>query len=60
MTIAEQIACAERELRLRQRCYPKWVQERRMSQATADKEIAGMTAIIETLRELQKQSELFS
>jgi hypothetical protein len=37
--------CAERELRLRRRLYPRFVRERRMSLGKADAEIAMMAAI---------------
>ena len=37
--------CAERELRMRRRVYPRWVASGRMSQAQAAKEIATMEAI---------------
>lgn len=40
VSIDEQVQCAKRELGFRQRCYPRWVTEGRMTQAKADKEIA--------------------
>lgn len=39
-------ACLERELKMRRRVYPRWVQDGRMSQAKADEEIAVMKAIL--------------
>lgn len=39
-------ACIERELKMRRRVYPRWVQDGRMSQAKADEEIAVMEAIL--------------
>jgi hypothetical protein len=45
------IACAERELRLRERAYVGWVARGRMSQALADREIALMKEIAAFLRE---------
>lgn len=53
VTIAEQIACAERELGYRKRVYPRWVASARMSQEKADHETAAMAEIIRTLKELQ-------
>lgn len=50
-TTPEMIACAERELRMRRRVYPRWVQQERMSQTTADHEIACMQSILLTLQE---------
>jgi len=48
---ADLIACAERELRLRVRVYPRWVAAGRMTQALADREIALMCEVIAFLRE---------
>ncbi len=39
-------ACIERELKMRRRVYPRWVEAGKMSQAHADKEIATMEAIL--------------
>lgn len=44
-TAAEKLACAEREAKMRERAYPRWVEAGRMSQSTADREIATMRAI---------------
>jgi hypothetical protein len=54
VSIEDQVACAERELKMRERVYPRWVGEGRMSQDKADKEIAAMRAIIATLQALPK------
>jgi len=48
--IEEQVRCAEREVEKRKRFYPKWVAEGRMPQLKADREIAAMEAIVQTLR----------
>lgn len=39
-------AALEREIKMRRRVYPRWVQDGRMSQAKADEEIAVMQAIL--------------
>jgi hypothetical protein len=49
ISIPDQIKAAKRELAMRKNVYPKWVASGRMKQATADHEIAAMTAIIATL-----------
>jgi hypothetical protein len=49
MTPAEQLACAKRELTMRERVYPRWVANGKMSQAKADHETQAMRAIIATL-----------
>lgn len=51
VSLAEQIACVERELRFRARVYPRWVAGRKLLQATADLEMARMRAVLETLIE---------
>jgi hypothetical protein len=51
-TLAEQIACVERELGLRKGLYPKWVQQEKLSQHKADREIACMSQVVRTLRAL--------
>jgi hypothetical protein len=51
-SLADQIRCAERELRKRRQVYPRFVADQRMTQAQAEHEIATMAAILETLREL--------
>lgn len=39
-------ACIERELKMRRRVYPRWVEAGRMTQAKADEEVAVMEAIL--------------
>ena len=50
VTIEEQVACVEREVKLRKRVYLRWVGEGRMTQAKADAEIAAMEAVLATLQ----------
>ena len=50
ITAAEKLACAERELKVRQRAYPGRVQRRRMTAAKAAHELACMAAIAEDYR----------
>ena len=51
-SLQEQIACVEREIHFRERCYPRWVAERKMAQATVDRELACMQQVCRTLRAL--------
>jgi hypothetical protein len=53
VTIADQLKCARRELALRQRAYPRWIDNGRMSRDEADREIEAMSAIVATLQTLQ-------
>lgn len=47
--LAEQIAEVEREIRQRARCYPKWVEQGRYLQATADRKLAALRDVQSTL-----------
>lgn len=49
----EQIRAAEREVKYRERVYARSVQIGRMKQFVADKEIAAMKAIVETLKKVE-------
>lgn len=49
-----QVAAAERELKLRRSVYPRRISSGFMTQALADREIANMEAIVETLTKIQK------
>lgn len=50
ITTIDKLKCAERELALRKRSYPKWVEEERMSAGKSAHEIACMEAIAEDYR----------
>jgi hypothetical protein len=56
--LAEQIQCAERELAMRQKLYPRWVAGGRMKRDKSEKEIACMVAIIQTLKGLRDDRAL--
>jgi hypothetical protein len=47
MTCAEKLACIRRELAMRQKVYPRWIEQGRMTAAKAAAEIATMRAIAE-------------
>jgi hypothetical protein len=53
VSLEEQLACVDREISMRERVYARWVAEKRMTQKTADKEIEGMRAVRETLKQVQ-------
>lgn len=52
VSLQEQIACVKREIAMRARVYPRWVESGKLKQAAADKEIAHMTAVLRTLEGL--------
>ena len=49
ISIDQMIACVEREIGMRQRVYPRWVEQKKMLQATADQELARMRAVLQYL-----------
>ena len=51
--LAEQIACVEREIRMRQRVYPHRIGTGKMSREDADREIDTMRRVLATLRKVQ-------
>jgi len=46
ITYDQKRAAIEREIKMRRRVYPRWVEAGRMSQAKADEEIAIMEAVL--------------
>ncbi len=52
--LADQIACVKREIALRERLYPRWIVGGRLRRADAEREIATMKAVLETLADLQR------
>lgn len=53
--IDAQIAEVQREIAMRERCYPKWVGERRMLQKHADKYLDAMREVLKTLNTVKAQ-----
>lgn len=52
--IEDQIDCVKREIGMRERVYPTWVDRRRMSKEQADRELGRMRAVLATLQRLQE------
>jgi len=59
ISIQKQIDSVEREIRYRQRVYPRLVMDQKMSVEKAKDEIDAMRAVLETLREIEKKEGLF-
>lgn len=57
-TLADEIACVRREVGMRERVYPRWVQLGRMSQTQADKETVAMKAVLTRLERLAEAERL--
>ena len=63
ITLAEQIAEAQRELALRRNLYPGWIKAGRLDAGEAYHQLAALAAIVATLERLeveQRQLSLFS
>ncbi len=54
----DQIACVEREIAMRERAYPRWVERGRMGQSEADRELLFMRAVLHTLQRVQRPDPL--
>jgi hypothetical protein len=50
ITTKDKLKCAERELALRQRVYPKFVEQGKMSEGQKEHELAAMQAIVDDYR----------
>lgn len=53
VTLDEQIASVRREIGLRERVYPKWIEAGRLKPEAAEREIAAMRAVLLTLERLR-------
>ena len=60
INIDDQIKCVQRELGLRQRLYPRWTSEGRMTADQAAKEINAMKAVLDTLGEVARKQASFN
>lgn len=58
VSIDEQISCVQREVGLRRRIYPNRVMTGRMSKQRAEREIAAMEAVLETLEHQEVRERL--
>ena len=56
-TIQDQLKEAQRELRMRQACFPRWVSQERLSPAIAQYRLQCQAAIVATLAALADVDE---
>jgi hypothetical protein len=54
----QKLACARRELQMRRRVYPRWVEQGRITAYRAAEEIACMEAIVADYEEIAKKEML--
>lgn len=53
LTVADQIKCVEREIAMRKRVYPRWVETGKMKLDQSEYQIAAMEAVLATLKGMQ-------
>ena len=53
ISLEEMISCADREIRMREKTYPRFVEQHKLTQMIADMEIARMKSIKRLLVELR-------
>ena len=55
ITLAQQIAEAQRELALRKRCYPAWVKSGKLDPGDAKSQLLVQEAVVRTLMRLDAE-----
>ena len=58
ITATDKLACAERELKMRRKVYPRWIADGRLSAGKAAHEIAAMEAIVADYSRLSEKDRL--
>lgn len=58
--IGELVKCVSREINMRERVYPRWIMNGRLTQRKADQEIAMMKAVLQILIEKSHEQDLFA
>ena len=53
VSLDDMIACAEREVGMRERAYPRWVSQHKLTQKLADRELRCMRSIHRLLVEMK-------
>jgi hypothetical protein len=59
VTLAEQIRCVEREIRMRNRVYPGLVDRRKLDPRECERELLHMGAVLETLKHCEQLAKCF-
>lgn len=57
ITIDDMIKCVEREIGMRMRVYPRWIEQHKMSIEKADLEIRTMQEVLDRLKKLREQDD---
>ena len=58
ITATDKLACLERELKMRKKVYPRWVEEGKMSEGKATHELACIEALITDYRGAAEKERL--
>jgi hypothetical protein len=58
VSYAEMVECVKREIGMRRRVYPRWVEAGKMRQSKADDEIRVMEAVFAALCDLEEKERL--
>ncbi len=58
MTNTEKLACLEREIKMREHVYPRWVKGRRMTREVASHELRCMREIADDYRTAAEKERL--
>jgi hypothetical protein len=53
ISLEDQIKCVQREIGMRERVYPRWVANGKMSPQKADHELEAMQAVLATLQSMR-------
>lgn len=56
--IEEQIKEIKREIGMRERVYPRWIEQKKLKQVDAEHHMAAMRAALDTLREVEQSRKL--
>ena len=56
VTLEEQIYEVQRELAMRESCYPRWVRNGQMKQPQAGRQLTRMKAVLQTLAQLSEKA----
>jgi hypothetical protein len=59
-SLDDQLKEIDRELAMRERLYPQWVARGTLRQSTADRQIAIMKAVHETVRKARQEKQMTS
>jgi hypothetical protein len=54
VSLDQQISCVKRELAIRERVYPQWVESGKMPVESMGRELRGMRAVLKTLEGLRR------